>query len=234
GDGALVVNGTVQGAAGTVSTFTGDAGASMITVNAGGTLRATGDLGDGDDVFTLAGTLDTGGAALNLGGGNDVFMLNDGGVITGAGVNAGAGTDSLIVDNAAARIFDGASVSGFESLAKQSTGVLTLTGDHSYSDGTTIAAGTLRIGNGGASGTLAGDIANNAALEFNRSGTLTIAGEISGTGSVEQLGSGTTILTADNAYTGGTTITNGALQLGNGGTSGFVTGDVANNGSLIF
>src|SRR5690606_26288898 len=50
----------------------------------------------------------------------------------------------------------------------------------------------------------------------------------------EQLGSGTTILTADNAYTGGTTITNGALQLGNGGTSGFVTGDVANNGSLIF
>lgn len=234
GDGALVVNGTVQGAAGTVSTFTGDAGASMITVNAGGTLRATGDLGDGDDVFTLAGTLDTGGAALNLGDGNDVFMLNDGGVITGAGVNAGAGTDSLIVDNAAARIFDGASVSGFESLAKQSTGVLTLTGDHSYSDGTTIAAGTLRIGNGGASGTLAGDIANNAALEFNRSGTLTIAGEISGTGSVEQLGSGTTILTADNAYTGGTTITNGALQLGNGGTSGFVTGDVANNGSLIF
>src|SRR5690606_41114768 len=58
------------------------------TVNAGGTLRASGDLGDGNDTFTLAGTLATGGAALNLGDGNDVFTLNDGGVITGSGVDA--------------------------------------------------------------------------------------------------------------------------------------------------
>src|SRR3546814_8140730 len=50
GDGALVVNGMLEGAtAGSVSTFTGDAGASMITINAGGTLRASGDLGDGSD-----------------------------------------------------------------------------------------------------------------------------------------------------------------------------------------
>src|SRR3546814_14343045 len=55
GDGALVVNGMLEGAtAGSVSTFTGDAGASMITINAGGTLRASGDLGDGSDALTLA------------------------------------------------------------------------------------------------------------------------------------------------------------------------------------
>src|SRR3546814_17861019 len=96
GDGALVVNGRLEGAtAGSVSTFTGDAGASMITINAGGTLRASGDLGDGSDALTLAGTLATEGAALNLGDGDDVFTLNDGGLITGSGVNAGAGTDSL-------------------------------------------------------------------------------------------------------------------------------------------
>src|SRR3546814_15907555 len=65
---------------------------------------------------------------------------------------------------------------------------------------------SLRIGDGGASGTLAGDIANNGALECDRSGTLTIAGEISGAGSVDQLGSVTTILTTNNSYTGGTTI----------------------------
>jgi len=235
GDGALIVNGTLEGrAAGSVSTFTGDAGASMITVNAGGTLRASGDLGGGNDALTLAGTLATGAAVLNLGDGDDVFTLNDGGVITGAGVDAGAGTDSLVVNNAVARILNGASVTAFESLTKQSSGVLTLTGDHGYSSGTTIAAGTLQIGNGGASGTLAGNIANNGALAFNRSDTLTIAGAISGTGSVNQLGSGTTILTADNSYAGGTTITAGTLQLGNGGTSGSITGNVANNGSLIF
>src|SRR3546814_946182 len=102
-------------------------------------------------------------------------------------------TDSLIVDNAVARTLDGASVTAFESLSKQNSGLLTLTGDHSYSGGTTIAAGSLRIGDGGASGTLAGDIANNGAIEFDRSGTLPIAGEISGAGSVDQIGTGTTI-----------------------------------------
>src|SRR5690606_22760738 len=137
---ALTVNGTVESrTAGSASTFTGDAGASMITVNAGGTLRANGDLGGGSDAITLAGTLATGAAALSLGDGDDVYTLSDGGAITGSGVNAGAGTDSLIADNALAQIFDGASVTAFESLTKQNSGLLTLTGDHSYSNGTTIA-----------------------------------------------------------------------------------------------
>ena len=39
---------------------------------------------------------------------------------------------------------------------------------------------------------------------------------ISGTGSVSQIGTGTTILTANNTYTGTTTITAGTLQLGKG------------------
>ena len=45
---------------------------------------------------------------------------------------------------------------------------------------------------------------------------------------------GTTILTADNTYSGGTTITAGTLQLGNGGTSGSILGDVTDNGTLAF
>ena len=40
---------------------------------------------------------------------------------------------------------------------------------------------------------------------------------ISGTGAFQQLGSGTSILTGNNTYGGGTTITAGTLQLGNGG-----------------
>jgi autotransporter-associated beta strand protein len=41
--------------------------------------------------------------------------------------------------------------------------------------------------------------------------------------------SGTTIFTSDNAYTGHTTINAGTLQLGNGGTTGSIVGDVANH-----
>src|SRR5208337_4622589 len=45
---------------------------------------------------------------------------------------------------------------------------------------------------------------------------------------------GTLILTGTNTYTGGTTISGGTLQLGNGGTSGSITGNVTDNGTLAF
>ena len=67
---------------------------------------------------------------------------------------------------------------------------------------------------------------DNGVLSFNRSDVATFAGTISGAGSVNQIGTGTMILTASNTYTGGTTISAGTLQLGNGGTTGSITGDV--------
>ena len=42
------------------------------------------------------------------------------------------------------------------------------------------------------------------------------------------------ILTAANSYSGGTTITAGTLQIGNGGTDGSIAGDVIDNGTLAF
>ena len=234
GTSALTVNGTVGAAGGLPSAITGDAGASMITVNAGGTLRANGDLGGGSDAVTLAGTLDTGGAVLGLGDGDDTLTLNDGGSILGAGVAAGTGTDTLQVNNAVARTLGAGIIGGFESLLKQNTGVLTLTGDHSYSAGTTIDAGTLQVGDGGTSGSIAGDIVNNGALTFNRSDALTYGGTVSGTGSLSQIGTGTTVLTGASSYTGGTTISAGTLQIGDGGTSGSIVGNVVNNAELVF
>ena len=47
-------------------------------------------------------------------------------------------------------------------------------------------------------------------------------------------GPGTLILGADNTYTGGTTISNGTLQLGDGSSYGSVVGDIVNNASLEF
>ena len=47
-------------------------------------------------------------------------------------------------------------------------------------------------------------------------------------------GTGTWTLTGNNIYTGGTTISEGILQIGNGGTTGSITGNVINNSSLVF
>ncbi|MBR0646627.1 autotransporter outer membrane beta-barrel domain-containing protein [Plastoroseomonas hellenica] len=115
-------------------------------------------------------------------------------------------------------------------------GTVILTGENSYTGGTTIAAGTLRIGAGGTSGSIIGDVRNDSphTLVFDRSDTLVYGGVISGIGAVRQEGTGTTVLTGDSIYTGGTTIAAGTLQLGNGGTSGGIIGDVLNNGTLAF
>lgn len=125
-------------------------------------------------------------------------------------------------------------IGGVGALTKTGIGTLLLTADNTYTGGTTISAGTLQLGNGGTSGSIAGDVTNDGALAFDRSDTVAYNGQISGSGAVNQIGTGTTVLTANNAYTGGTTISAGTLQLGNGGTSGSIVGDVTNNGTLAF
>jgi outer membrane autotransporter protein len=124
-------------------------------------------------------------------------------------------------------------VTGTGGIEKTGAGVLTLTADQAFTGLTTITAGTLQLGNGGTTGSVQGNIVDNATLAVNRSDALTISGTISGTGALVQAGAGTTILTADNSYTGGTTIEAGALQLGNGGTTGSILGDVVNNATLV-
>jgi len=60
-------------------------------------------------------------------------------------------------------------------------------------------------------------------------------GKISGTTSLTKAGTGTLILATNNDYTGGTVVTGGTLQLGNGGTAGSISGSVSlNNASLGF
>src|SRR5262249_4325235 len=59
------------------------------------------------------------------------------------------------------------------------------------------------------------------------------AGKISGTTALIKTGSGALILATDNDYTGGTTISAGTLQLGNGGTTGSIAGSVALNGGAL-
>ncbi|MCW8127603.1 autotransporter-associated beta strand repeat-containing protein [Microbulbifer halophilus] len=124
---------------------------------------------------------------------------------------------------------------GSAGLVKADLGTLVLTGNNTYSGGTTIEAGELALG--GNSGSIEGDVTveENGRLVFDRFNAYTFGGVISGGGQVEQRGFDTVTLTADNTYSGGTTISNGRLRVaGTAGTLG--TGDVgiAGGGTLVF
>ncbi len=125
-------------------------------------------------------------------------------------------------------------VSGIGRLVQQGTGTLILTGTNSYGGGTVITSGTLQVGNGGTSGVITGNVVNDGTLTFNRSNAVNFGGVISGSGALVKSGAGTLTLTGNSTFTGGTTINAGTVQVGNGGTSGAITGAVANNGTLTF
>ena len=222
---SIVKNGsTVQTISGTC-TYTGST-----TINAG-----TWKLGGSDKIpdaspFSLSGTLD-------LNGFNETVSSLSGG---SAGIvdNVSGGGTSLLTaggDNSNTR-FSGVmkNTTGTLSFTKVGSGTLILDGDNTLSGTTTISAGTLQLGNGGTSGSIASpSLVNNGSLTYNHSNSSEYAGVISGTGPLT-VQAGTFVLSGNNTYSGGTTINFGAtLQLGNGGSSGSITGNIVNNGTLI-
>jgi fibronectin-binding autotransporter adhesin len=165
----------------------------------GGTIRISSDasLGTGDISFN-GGTLNT------------TASLNSGKNLT----LDGAGT--LLTDAGTILALQGA-VGGSGALTKDGGGDLLLLGNAAHTGGTTIAAGTLQVGNGGTTGSIAGDIVNNGVLVFNRADALTYSGAVSGTGEVHQTGAGTTSFTGVSTYTGRTVVGQGELSLESGG-----------------
>ena len=145
------------------------------------------------------------------------------------GFGSGNGSANLIMNGA---ISDGGN--GYN-LTKDGIAQISLTNTNTYSGDTTISNGRLQVGNGGATGTMgSGNIFNNSILIINRNNTFTLPGNVSGTGSLTQAGTGTTILEATNNYTGGTTISAGTLQVGSGGATGTISGNILNNAGLVF
>jgi len=142
-------------------------------------------------------------------------------------------TDSSYTFGGVMGITSGGGAPAF-SITKAGEGTQILTGANNYTGTTTISGGTLQLGNGGTTGSILGNVTNNANLTFNRSNAYTFSGMISGSGSVTQDGTGVLTLTGANTYSGVTSVNSGTLMVNN--SSGSATGSgavVVNNGGVL-
>ncbi len=217
--------GTLLTDAGTTSTFGGAiSGVGSLTKAGVGTLILAGVNTYTGSTTISAGTLQAGSAtglspnsAFTVNSTLDLHGFNNTiGSLSGAGtvLNNGATVAALTVGgNNASTSYTGTLENGTSALqlTKSGTGTFTLTGTNTYTGGTTISAGTLQVGNGGATGSIVGNVADNAILAFDRSDSFTFGGVISGKGNLVQQGTGTVILSALNTYTGATTVNAGSL-----------------------
>ena len=178
------------------------------TVNVvAGTLKADGP--SLNDIINFGGeavTVDAG-ATLDLAGNPMSFPLLGGGAV----IDSGAATTLTL----AGANFSG-SISGPISLV--AGGLDILSGENTYTGATTIKiGGTLQLGDGGAAGSIGAgviSVAGNGALAIDHDNAVTFTNAVSGAGSLEQLGTGITTINTANSYTGGTTISAGALAIG--------------------
>ncbi|EMD3442348.1 fibronectin-binding autotransporter adhesin ShdA [Salmonella enterica] len=188
-------------------------------------------VGEGELENTLSGSgslVKTGTGELTLNGDNDY----SGGTTIDDGVLIADNADSLgtgaVANSGVLQVGEGElenTLSGSGSLVKTGTGELTLSGDNSYSGGTTITDGTLTADHADSLGS--GDIDNSGVLQV---GEGELENTLSGSGSLVKTGTGELTLSGDNTYSGGTTITGGTLTADHADSLG--TGAIANSGVL--
>jgi autotransporter-associated beta strand protein len=154
--------------------------------------------------------------------GNDA-VRGGAGTWASAGGNAWATTDAdtagVAWDSSKTAVFGGASPTS----AVTVSGTVSVANNVVFnSDGYTLSGGVLLLsGSAQAVNTITAG-----------AGTAVINTVLAGSQGMTKAGGGALVLTASNVYTGDTTITGGTLQLGNGGTSGSIVGNVNDGGTF--
>ena len=230
--GTTIASGTLQvGAGGTAGSLgTGPVYvADTLAFNLAGSVAVANPIGGGGSVVQAGTGVVTLLGANGFSGGLTVaagtLQVGNGG--SGASLAASSGVldnGSLVFNHNDSEAFSG-DISGSGGLVQTGGGLLALLGNNNtYSGSTTISAGTLQVGHGGSGVSIetSSGVLDNGSLIFNNSDVTEFDGVISGSGSLTHLGPGTLILTGSNTYSGGTTISAGTLQVGNGGSGAFL------------
>lgn len=192
-----IVNALNAGASGTNVEVTTEANTTSYGSTASGTGNITvssaisADTSKAADLSLTADGAVTLNASISVGG--NVSITTTGLSGTG-GIALGSGK-SLTVNQSGGSTYDGIVSGTAASLVKQGAGSLTLSADHTYTGSTTISGGTLQVGNGGATGSLATSaVTNNGTLRYYAGTDKMVPYVISGTGNVEIKGGESTLL----------------------------------------
>ncbi|NGM18898.1 autotransporter domain-containing protein [Roseomonas stagni] len=194
----------------------GSLGTATITLGGGGSAVQVFDnaTGDGARVNLVAGSaLRMGGTAAPMA----AFTLGTLSATGGTIETFGPGTLTILNVAGGALPVD---ITGPGSLTFAGSEARVLTGTSSLSGAITLQGGSLTVGNGGTTGSIAGNVALAAGttLGFNRSDTVSYGGTISGAGGLLKQGGGALLLTAAHSFTGPTVIEGGSLLLDLGGS----------------
>ncbi|ECL1610987.1 fibronectin-binding autotransporter adhesin ShdA [Salmonella enterica subsp. enterica] len=202
---------------------------------------------DADSTFTVTSELDETTANSNWNGskltkqGDGTLILSntgndygdteiDGGILAAKDAAALGTGDVTIAESATLELSQGTldnNVTGEGQIVKSGSDELIVTGDNTYSGGTTITGGILAAKDAASLGSGDVDIAENAKLELSQG---TLDNNVTGEGQIVKSGSDELIVTGANDYSGGTTISGGTLIADHADSLG--TGAVANSGVL--
>jgi autotransporter passenger strand-loop-strand repeat protein len=225
GNALIGTGGVIDNGALVLDYATGNGVSGGLQVSGTGTMEIESGLLEESGAITIAGatTIDSGGT----------LQLDSGGTVTHA-----------IVDNGTLKFnYSGAvTLGGTETIS--GTGNVEIMGGTLIDAGADFISGTVTIdngatlqwGNGAAGAFLAGTtMVDNGALVFDfGGGAVFTSNSISGTGTLT-VHTGTFQTTGTDTYTGPTTVDSGAtLELGGGGNTGTVTGDIIDNGTVKF
>ncbi|EBV1654389.1 fibronectin-binding autotransporter adhesin ShdA [Salmonella enterica subsp. enterica serovar Oranienburg] len=202
------------------------------TVDAGSTFTVTSEL----DETTATSNWD--GSKLTKQGDGTLILSNtgndygdteiDGGILAAKDA-ASLGTGNVtIAESATLALSQGTldnNVTGGGKIVKTGNDELIVTGDNTYSGGTTITGGTLTADHADSLGT--GAIVNSGVLQV---GEGELENTLSGSGALVKTGTGELTLSGDNSYSGDTTITGGTLTADHADSLGI--GVIANSGVL--